>query len=1159
MRENLWKLDCIGINDIDESPSDEFREQLEFDEGRYCTGLSWKRDPIEAGLPDNKENSRRQLISKVRSLKRNNPEVLTEYHRIMQSQLQDGIIEKCGEDVPHGATVHYLPHRPVIRTEKETTKIRIVYNASSKLSKEQPSLNDCLLKGPSMNPLIIEILLRFRIHPTAFVCDIEKAFLQICIKQSERDFLRFFWVDDPFKENPTIISYRFCRVLFGLTCSPFLLNATLREHFRKYLRADDPLYEMIVSILVSLFVDDNVGGGDNTTNAFTKFRKLVEILQDASFHVHKFVSNDTELTSMVTSLGGNYVKTSKSTGVHEVLGVLWDYGADNLLVNLGGVVERVERPTKRNALRTIAKIYDPLGMISPVVLRGKLMFQEMCRRNIGWDEQLPDDIARQWSSWIDEILTARLFQLPRCYEKDEVKKSVLVGFSDGSTKAYAAAVYLRSELSSGAVSSILVCSKARVTPLEKDVSKKCTIPRVELLGCVMLAHLMKTVEKSFTEAKMFISEKMYFTDSTISLFRIQGVGTEYQQWVQNRVKTIRTLSSPNEWHYVPTKMNPSDIPSRGCALGELQESDMWRLGPSFIREVDIPNFTPKKPEPETEMKSNCLVSVSSEPDDAPPMKNLGRLPADFFRSLENRPRLEDVIDVTKFSDLGKLLRVTSYVLRIIQRQPGESDEVSVEELESARVRWILNEQRKYAQLEKEKFMKTANNLCFFQDDGGIIRCRGRLKHTDLPYTTKFPIFIPTESGFSKLLVTEAHDQVFHQKVAPTLVQLRSEYWIPRSRQLVAKIVSKCSLCLVYDAAPYKPTPLPVLPKFRVEVVPPFQNVGTDHVGPLFVRDIYLSGSMYKCYIAIFSCCVTRMVHLQLQPDLEAPSTIRGMKRTFARVGTPALLLSDNHKTYRSQAVRTFAKSRGITWRPILELSPNWGGFYERMNSMIKGALRKTLKSAQLTFEELETVIIEIDESVINSRPLTYVHDDELLEPLTPSHLMYGRRLNSRLPTDAPGVDIVVPSRRVQYVNRLLENYWRRFSTEYLTSLRERASKGGTVPLIEPGHIVLVKEKRLPRSQWHLGKVERVIRAPDGVPKGAELRTKGVTIKRPLSLLCPVELHQPPTPPTSVQPPTTSTPVQTPTPVAPSSSQDVSIRVRRGAAVIGENRRRGMLP
>ena len=382
-----------------------------------------------------------------------------------------------------------------------------------------------------------------------------------------------------------------------------------------------------------------------------------------------------------------------------------------------------------------------------------------------------------------------------------------------------------------------------------------------------------------------------------------------------------------------------------------------------------------------------------------------------------------------------------------------------------------------------------------------------MKFSDLIYGMKFPIFIPTSSYLTQLLIKKAHDVVYHQRVVPTLTQLRSMYWIPRGRQIVKKVISKCALCNLYDVSPYKPSPAPDLPHFRVEVVAPFQNVGTDHVGPLFVRNIYSdSKETHKCYISIFSCCVTRMVHFELQPDLEADSTIRGMKRTFARVGTPNLLISDNHKTYRSEKAKTFAQNNGIKWRHILELSPNWGGFYERMNSIIKRALRKTLRNAHLNYEELETILVEI-ESVINSRPLSYVQHEELSEPLTPAHLMFGRRLKTHIvQKDTPLDDKVSPTKRIKYVNGLLASCWKKFSSEYLTSLRERKEKRGVTPNIVTGQVVVIKDKIMPRNSWSLGKVIRVIRSTDGIAKGAVLKTKGGTMKRPMSLLCPVEME-----------------------------------------------------
>ena len=178
---------------------------------------------------------------------------------------------------------------------------------------------------------------------------------------------------------------------------------------------------------------------------------------------------------------------------------------------------------------------------------------------------------------------------------------------------------------------------------------------------------------------------------------------------------------------------------------------------------------------------------------------------------------------------------------------------------------------------------------------------------------------------------------------------------------------------------------------------------------------------------------------------------------------------------------------------------------------------------------------------MNSRPLSsYFNDDEIFEPLTPSHLMYGRRLKSNIPSDQEVVHDLSPSKRVKYINKLLVRYWERFRNEYLTSLRERKLNDGKIPFVDVGQVVIIKKKLMPRNQWNLGKIERVICSPDGIPKGAEILTKNGIIKRPLSLLCPVEMGS------------SDSVVQSEN---PTSAVEKEIKPRRKAAVDGEARRR----
>ena len=148
-------------------------------------------------------------------------------------QQDEGIIENVENEIWKAGDVHYIPHREVVRQDRDTTKIRIVYDASAKV-KNGISLNECLETGPCMLPKIFEILVRFRCYRYALTSDIKSAFLNIRVNEEDRDFLRFLWVDNITNPDPAIVIKRFTSVLFGLAPSPFLLNATVCTHMEKY-------------------------------------------------------------------------------------------------------------------------------------------------------------------------------------------------------------------------------------------------------------------------------------------------------------------------------------------------------------------------------------------------------------------------------------------------------------------------------------------------------------------------------------------------------------------------------------------------------------------------------------------------------------------------------------------------------------------------------------------------------------------------------------------------------------------------------------------------------------------------------------------------------------------------------------------------------------
>ena len=206
--------------------------------------LPWKE--THAPLPDNRLLSLRRLEGLLCRLKEN-PTILREYDSIIRDQIDKKIVEVVTDtDVKTESNqkVHYLPHHAVIRHDKETTKLRVVYDASARSG--GPSLNDCLYTGPKFNQKILDILLRFRSYQIALTADIEKAFLMISVANEDRDALRFLWVSDVTSDNPSIVTLRFARVVFGVSSSPFLLNATIKHHLEKFIESHPQLVSDIL-------------------------------------------------------------------------------------------------------------------------------------------------------------------------------------------------------------------------------------------------------------------------------------------------------------------------------------------------------------------------------------------------------------------------------------------------------------------------------------------------------------------------------------------------------------------------------------------------------------------------------------------------------------------------------------------------------------------------------------------------------------------------------------------------------------------------------------------------------------------------------------------------------------------------------------------------
>ena len=325
-------------------------------------------------------------------------------------QINEGIIEKVSKTkTSEKGKGFYLPHRPVIRESAETTKIRIVYDASTKPNKDSVSLNECLETSPLLQNSLWDILIRSRFRPILLCGDIEKVFLQIRIQESERDVLRFHWVKN---SDPSVIEInRFTRLVFGLTQSPFILEGTLKEHFQYYINEYPTLIEAISE---DMYVDDLVSGSNTIEEVEVIKQKSIELFRKGGFNLHKSHSNvpSLQFSNTKSEIELTYAKEKfKNTAdLTKILGVPWDKNRDNLSIVVPEFNEKLI--IKRNVLSYIASIYNPLGLISASHILGKVIYRELCVKKLPWDTEVSQILKEKFKKWVNDIANI-LIEMPR--------------------------------------------------------------------------------------------------------------------------------------------------------------------------------------------------------------------------------------------------------------------------------------------------------------------------------------------------------------------------------------------------------------------------------------------------------------------------------------------------------------------------------------------------------------------------------------------------------------------------------------------------------------------------------------------------------------------------------------------------------------------------
>nr|XP_033199546.1 uncharacterized protein LOC117161894 [Bombus vancouverensis nearcticus] len=665
------------------------------------------------------------------------------------------------------------------------------------------------------------------------------------------------------------------------------------------------------------YVDDALTGAETKDEALTLRTELTKLLQLAGLNIRKWASNDNDLLHGLSLEETNHQHFLGDSQTLKTLGVFWNSSDDSILYSVE-VKPTPSRVTKRIISSEIAKIYDPLGLLAPVIVRAKMLLQRIWSSKIDWDESLPIELHTEWERYYAQLPLLNNVRFPRKAIIESAMEIELHGFCDASEKAYGACVYLRTLTINGRAWTQLLTAKSKVAPL------KCqTIPRLELSGALLLTSLMSTVQQALSQK---ITRTIYWTDSTIVLHWLNTSPHTLKTFVANRVSEIQTKTSIRDWRHVPTDDNPADLISRGQTPEEFLRPTIWQHGPAWLYQSEgyWPTWalTPQIEVPE--QKGAICLSAN---------------PADY--SLLER-----------YSSWPKLIRIIARCLRWRQER-NRAAPLTVTELRITHNKLIKLLQNIHFSEEIRTLQKDRNaaikgkltRLNPFIDKEGILRVGGRLSHSSMTFAQKHPIVLPKSSVTTRIIEHE-HKIHMHSGTQATLYAVRQRYWPADGRSQVWRAIKGCVRCCRAQPPPVEYV-MGNLPEARVTESRPFTNVGVDYCGPFHIKEKRdRNRRQIKVYVAIFVCLAIKAVHIELVDDLTSEAFIAALRRFIARRGYCSTIHSDNGTNFRGasnelrelhdllqsddhkEKVTAFLADKQIEWRFIPPHSPHFGGLWE---------------------------------------------------------------------------------------------------------------------------------------------------------------------------------------------------------------------------------------
>ena len=1077
---------------------------LTFIDGQWTASYPWIKDPHL--LPDNFAVAFAKMLSTERRLSRHEQHANL-YNGQVADMLERNVAKKLSQkDLDsYQGPVHYISHHDVLNPDSESTPCRIVFNASANFKGHV--LNDYWAKGPDLLNNLLGILLRFRENLVVLMGDIRKMYHAVKLSELDQHTHRFLWRFMDKSRPPDI--FAMTSVSFGDKPAGNIAITALHKTAELF---KDRFPEAAEMIIKNSYVDDIVESIETREEANSLMQQANVILGHASFAVKSWT---------VSPNGAEH-----DGSIEKVLGVLWNTATDciNFKFKLNFSPKIRKQPsssdltehdipvnipktlTKRMVLSQLNGVFDPLGLCSPVIVKAKILMRKLHTKRLDWDDSIGDEERKSWISVFSDLFQAEKHPMPRC-----VKPQLYSGdpefifFSDASEQAYRACVYVRYALLNGSFASRLLMSKTKLAPV-----KKISIVRLELCGALISARIKVLLEK---EMRIELQNYCCLVDSKIVQAMIQKESYGFKTFVALRIGEIQESTRHENWFWLEGYLNIADVLTRGEGISDEEAIRRWQYGPSFLslpRELwPIESNVSELELPERNDLSFCMLASEKE-------------------------GYEDTIPIERYSSYLRLLRITARVLKI---REGRSllmmwKDPTAKDLENAQAWWVENVQRDLIpDLQKGKFKR----LGVTKDSAGTIFVGARVRRrNELTSDGSSLVLLPHKHRFSRLLVEYKHS-LAHSGVVATMAKVRLQFWIVGLRRIAKCVVLNCVKCREARAelASQKMGELPVE---RLRPAPAWKTSFVDFFGPILIREVN-KRSRGKVYGVIFSCSVSRAVHIDLANDYSTSGFLMVLRRFSSLRGYPAKIISDpgsqlvsadetlniGKELAQDEKIQGYCANNGVEWQFISADAPWQNGCSEALVKSAKRAIKHAIGSQVLSFSELQTTLFEAAE-LLNERPIGYCPSLPEDEPyLSPNHLLLGRA-SARIPHGEYEQQSNVND-RYRLVQSVVSSFWKRWVAEYFPKMIIRQKWHTEKRNVKVGDVVLVQEQGLTNGKWQLAKVSEVFPGDDGRVRNVAVHYKNLgdtkyvsayfgkgytTIRRPvqrLVVLVPVEEQQ----------------------------------------------------